>query len=89
VCPLLSQPAMSSACIWSCHQIKSRAQPPVCELGDALPSPHHKNQYMQKMLHRAMDFHALSGITQVVERGHEIWNIEGQNHVNWKQLQDN
>jgi hypothetical protein len=48
VCPLLSQPAMSSACIWSCHQIWSRVQPPVCELSDALPSPHHKNQYIAK-----------------------------------------
>jgi len=36
------------------------------------------------MLHRAMDFHALSGITKAVESGHEILNTEGQNHVNWK-----
>jgi len=36
------------------------------------------------MLHRAMDFHAFSEITQVVESGHEIWNTECQNHVNWK-----
>ena len=34
------------------------------------------------MLHRAMDFHALSGITQIMESGREIWNTQGQNHVN-------
>jgi len=37
-----------TACRWICHQIWNTAQPPVCELGDALPSPHHKNQYIAK-----------------------------------------
>jgi hypothetical protein len=44
-------------------------------LGTGLTTPHRKKK-MYEMLHGALDLDEFFGMTQVMENGHGIWNLE-------------